>query len=149
MDDLSKLIIEKTYKNSFILSNFSFWTPKLYIPFGLENKYNKYYLNLQIENKEFKEFIENIENKIIELLNISKDKLNSQLRNGDTTILYTKILDKNNKIITNVKTENNENINIFSLEKGSYCKAYLILDKVWLINDIYYYKYKIKTLILL
>ena len=35
MENIDNLKIKKTYKNSFILEKFSFWTPNVYIPFGL------------------------------------------------------------------------------------------------------------------
>lgn len=149
MENIDNLKIKKTYKNSFILEKFSFWTPNVYIPFGLETKFDNYYLNLHINDNEFKEYIKNIEIKLIEILKIDKDKLNSQLRDCENSILYTKINEFKKKILTKIVTKNNENINIFNLEKECYCKCHLFIDQIWENDDIYYYKYKIKKIILL
>ena len=83
------------------------------------------------------------------ILDISKEELNSQLRYTDgNTIVYTKVYEKYKKIITNVKTKSNENMTIYSIDKDSYIKANLYVDKLWFINDIYYYKFKLKDIIL-
>lgn len=156
--DIKKITIEKSIKNSFDikLSNkhIEFWTPQLYVPFGLENKFNNYFINLQIPNdseytKLFEYFIESFESKLIELLEISKEELNSQLRYTDSnSILYTKIYEKYKKIITNVINNSNENLTIYDIHKDSYIKANLYVDKLWYINDIYYYKFKLKDIII-
>lgn len=155
--DIKTITIEKSIKNSFDIKlnnkHIEFWTPELHVPFGLENKFNNYFINLEITDnvysKLFEYFIETFESKLIEILDISKEELNSQLRYTDgNTILYTKVYEKYKKIITNVKTKSNENMTIYNIDKDSYITANLYVDKLWYINDIYYYKFKLKDIIL-
>jgi len=149
--DLNKIIIEKSIKNSYEVKynnyNIDFWTPTLFIPFGVDKKFNNYFLNCQINSNElFIHFIESLENKFVELLKISKNELNSQLRSNDN-ILYTKFLQRNNKIISSIKN-NNTNLTIYNIEKKCDCKIRLSINKIWQINNIYYYKFIIKELII-
>ena len=155
--DIKKITIEKSIKNSFDIklnnNHIDFWSPELYVPFGLENKFNNYFVNLKITDSEysklFEYFIESFESKLIELLNISKGELNSQLRYTDKqSIVYTKIHEKYKKILTNVKNKSNENLTIYDIDKDSYLKANFYVDKLWYINNIYYYKFKLKDIIL-
>ena len=155
--DIKKITIEKSIKNSFDIklnnNHIDFWSPELYVPFGLENKFNNYFVNLKITDSEysklFEYFIESFESKLIELLNISKSELNSQLRYTDKqSIVYTKIHEKYKKILTNVKNKSNENLTIYDIDKDSYLKANFYVDKLWYINNIYYYKFKLKDIIL-
>ena len=130
-----------------------FWTPILCVPFGLEHKYKNYFLNLELKDnnnsvKLFQYFIETFENKLIELLNIPKEQLNSQLRYSDNNqILYTKIYEQFNKILTSIKNKNGTFMNIFNIEKNCDVKVNLMVDKLWFINNIYYYKFKLKDII--
>jgi hypothetical protein len=155
--DIKTITIEKSIKNSYDIKfnnkHIEFWTPELHVPFGLETKFNSYFINLEIKDTNyeqlFQHFIEQFELKLIELLEISKEELNSQLRYTDVnTIVYTKVYEKYKKIITNVKTKSNENMTIYNIDKDSYIKANLYVDKLWYINDIYYYKFKLKDIIL-
>ena len=155
--DVEQITIEKSIKNSYDIKfnnkSIDFWCPDLYVPFGLENKFNNYFLNLEIKNTNYEQlfqyFIENFERKIIELLDISTEELNSQIRYDDkNTILYTKIYEKYKKIITNVKDNSNEHKTIYDITKDQYIKVNLYVDKLWYMNNIYYYKLKLKDVIL-
>ena len=156
--DINKITIEKSIKNSFDIKlnnkNIEFWTPELYVPFGFETKFNSFFINLKIPTdteytKLFQYFIESIESKLKDILEISNQELNSQLRYTDgNTILYTKVYEKYKKIITNVKNKSNEPLTIYNIDKDSYIKANLYVDKLWCINDIYHYKFKLKDIIL-
>ena len=155
--DIKTITIEKSIKNSYDIKlnnkHIEFCTPELHVPFGLETKFNSYFINLEIKDTNyeqlFQHFIEQFELKLIELLEISKEELNSQLRYTDgNTILYTKVYEKYKKILTNVKNNSNENLTIYNIDKDSYIKANLYVDKLWYINDIYYYKFKLKDIIL-
>ena len=126
-------------------------TPKMYIPFGLEERYKNYYLNLELNNykndnhqNSFLLFLENLEKKIIKCLDIDKELFNSQIsyRKNDSVIIYTKIMEKFRKFTTNV-LRNNSHINIFNLNKNIYVTAEIIIDKVWKIKRKYYYKLKL------
>jgi hypothetical protein len=156
--DINNITLEKSVKTSYDIkfngNSIEFWTPELYVPFGIESKFNNYFLNLELKGdnnniKLFQYFIEIFEAKLIELLNIPKDQLNSQLRYTDNnSILYTKVYEKYKKIITNVKTKDDTFVNIFNLEKDNYVNVNLIVDKLWFIKGIYYYKFKLKDIII-
>ena len=101
--DIKTITIEKSIKNSYDIKlnnkHIEFWTPELHVPFGLETKFNSYFINLEIKDTNyeqlFQHFIEQFELKLIELLEISKEELNSQLRYTDVnTIVYTKVYEK-------------------------------------------------------
>ena len=156
--EIDKITIHDSVKTSYDIKlndkTIELWTPKLYVPFGLENKYNNYFLNLQLKGEDnyvklFYYFIETLESKLIELLNISKEDFNSQLRVSENScILYTKVYEKYKKIITQIKTQTGDYMNIFNLEKECYIKAKLIIDKIWFIKGKYYYKFKLKEIII-
>ena len=126
-------------------------TPVMFIPFGLEERYKNYYLNLELDDVEndnyqnsFLLFLENLEKKIIDILDIDKDQLNSQIsyRKNDKVIIYTKIMEKFRKFTTKV-TRNNSNVNIFNLGKNIHIEAEIVIDKIWVIKGKYYYKLKL------
>lgn len=156
--NLSEITLEKSIKNSFDIkynnNTIEFWTPLLLIPFGVDNKYNNFFLNCELDNdsntmKLFEYFIEQLESKFIELLNIKKYQLNSQLRYTDTnSILYTKFLEKGKQIVSIIKDSKNNYKTIYDIEKNMNCKLKLCLNKLWFKNDKYYYKYSIKEIIL-
>ena len=100
------------------------------------------------ECNEFENFIEILEKHLIDTLKISADKFTSQLRkhNKHDTLLYTKILNKNDKIICDVKSTSGEYLNIFNLGKNIECQTKLVIDKVWYIKGKYTYKLKVKEL---
>lgn len=163
--DFKNVVIDKITLNDSVKSSFDIryndkplyiYSPKLYIPFGIENYKNSYSLSLQLRNidnyenlKKFSEFIQELEKHFIELLDISEDELTSQIKlnidNKYDPILYTKFISKYNKVEAEVKNYNNEPMNIFDIEKNNYCKCLLYLDKVWKFNS-YTYKIKIKEI---
>lgn len=157
--DLSDITLEKSIKNSYDIkynnNTIDFWTPIVLIPFGVDSKYNNFFLNCELDNDTniinlFEYFIEQLETKFIELLNIQKYQLNSQLRYTDiNSILYTKFLEKGKQIITIIKDSKNNYKTIYDIEKNMNCKLKLSLNKLWFKNDKYYYKYSIKEIILL
>ena len=156
IDDIKlKRSVKGSYEIKSSGNNIEFWTPELFVPFGLESKYNDYFLNLELVETHdpgvelFKYFIVTLEGKLRELLGVDEEEFNSQLRNTqDNTILYTKILQKNSKILTEFKNSDNENLNIFSLEKRVYVKLKLLVDRIWFSKGKFFYKYKIKEMVL-
>ena len=156
--DINNIVLEKSVKTSYDIrlngNSIEFWTPELYVPFGIETKFNNYFLNLELKGDNnsiqlFQYFIETIESKLIELLDIPKELLNSQIRYNDNfTILYTKVYEKYKKIITDIKNKDNSFVNIFDLEKDNYVNVNLIVDKLWFINGMYYYKFKLKNIVI-
>lgn len=159
--DIEKVTLEDSVKTSLdikINNGNLFYTPIMYIPFGLEEYKNSYSMNLQFRNidneielEEFLDFIQRFEAKLKLLLNIDDSRLCSQLKfNGKyDPILYTKFIFKFNKIECNVKNQDGEFLNIYDLGKNKKVKCQLLLDKVWLFNNKYSYKLKVKEIIVI
>jgi hypothetical protein len=113
-----------------------FWTPKILIPFGIENEYNKYIVKLEldkddydnIEHQKLKKLILHIENLIkkkkdiedIEFKSIIKNRLNKsdmiecRLKNLKGTI---------GTLFEYKDKENNYLKTIFDMPKNSYVRA--------------------------
>ena len=131
-----------------------FYTPTMYVPFGLENYKTTYSMNLQFRNikvneelQEFLEFIKKLERNLIKKLNICEDNFNSQLKYHDRydPILNTKFVFKFNKIECDVKN-NSEYLNIYDIGKNFSCRCLLYIDKVWLFKGKYSCKLKVKEI---
>lgn len=140
------------YKNSNnIKKKLILKTPKLYIPFGIDRQGNNFYINAQLRkthdkkyNSEldlFEKCIQNIETHFKNSLN---KQINSQLRDSDKydTIINLKIKKNKDKITTEIK-ENNRFFNLYSIKKQTYMVSEIIIDKLWIYNDIIYYKIKL------
>jgi hypothetical protein len=126
--------------------------PKMYIPFGLEQEYNNYIIKLQFSRKnkdtiEFYNFLDRLEDRLKILL--ESDDLKTQLRPGGKydPLLITKIQRNKDKLQIEVKTEN-ENVNIFKLEKKIYAKSQIMIDTIFKKKDQFFYKIKLKKLFL-
>ena len=55
-------------------------------------------------------------------------------------------MNKNDKILCDVKNKSGEYLNIFNLGKDIECQVKLFIDKVWFIKGKYTYKLKVKEL---
>lgn len=127
-----------------------FESPEMYLPFGLEKNYDNYYLKLQFRKDkddilEFYNFIELLEKKLKELL--GTDNLPSQIKTNDKydPLLVTKLVKVKDNLVIDVYKDD-ENFNIYKLEKKNYVKATLFLDNIWKKGSTYYYKIKVKEL---
>ena len=132
-------------------------TPDLFLPFGIDSD-NKggLYLNLQLrktkcdknnyELKLFLNFLESIETKIKDHTEKEVKTLIRKQKNHEA-IINTKVINKYGKISTDV-FKNKENFNFYKIEKNTPLKANIIIDKLWLFNDIIFYKIKLKTIFL-
>lgn len=131
-----------------------FTTPKLYLPFGIDKYYKDFSVKFEIINSrcdgytEFIEYLNNIENKIIDFLKIDISKINSQIYQNDTvTYFYGKIQSKKNMCnIIDKRSKPHTQINIFRCPKDINVKASLKIDTLWIENDIYYYKFIVEEL---
>ena len=133
-----------------------FYTPKMYVPFGIENYKTTYSINLQFRNikendelQNFLEFIKNFEEKLIKKLKIDRDQFNSQLKfnNKYDPILITKLIFKFNKIECDVKNSS-EYLNIFDIGKNFFCRCLIYIDKVWFFKGKYSCKFKVKEILI-
>jgi hypothetical protein len=165
---IDNIYLRKKTKNSYdILYNnttLEFYTILLFCPFGLEEKYNNYFINFQIENiytnkntidthkntidNDFYDFLIKLELNIKTLVNNlekSDYNINSQI-NKKSNMLYTKLIHKNKKILCKFTNNENENLNIYKLEKKKYYFCKLNCDSLWITNNTIYFKYKIKEI---
>lgn len=112
------------------------------VPYGLENEYGKLTLKLNISDNDIIKHIINIEEIIIK-----KFKLNikSQLRNN--SLLTCRIPTIKNKIICDIK-KNNSYYNIYKLKRNDFIDCLIFIDKIWLYNNNYYYKWNFKEILL-
>ena len=133
-----------------------FYTPKMYVPFGIENYKTTYSMNLQFRNikenqelQDFLEFIQKFENNLMKKLKISEDQFNSQLKyhNKYDPMLITKFIFRFNKIECDVKN-NSEHLNIFDIGKNFSCKCLLYIDKIWFFKGKYSCKLKVKEILI-
>lgn len=134
-----------------------FYTPTMYVPFGIENYKNNYSMNLQFRNikndtnlQEFLEFIQKFEINLKKKLKLEDDsQFISQLKYNSKydPMLMTKFIYKFNKFECDVKNKD-EFLNIFDIGKNFNCKCLLFLDKVWLFKGKYSFKLKVKEIII-
>ena len=158
--DINKIFIKKSVRDSYDVkyndASLIFKTPKIFMPFKYEEKFYNYYINFELydlkKNKQIKHFLDflvNLEIKIVELLGIDTMLLNSQVRLSDAhnPILYTKVNYRNKKIISLIEDENGKPLNFFNLENEIFVNTILMIDKIWVKNNRYFFKYIIKKLI--
>lgn len=125
-----------------------FWTPKMLMPFGIDNEYGKYLLKLEFENETneehsyFKKVILHIEKLIKKKLEIEDNSIEwksiIKKRENKTDIIELRIKNIRNNIQTEIINNNSgssENSNylktIFDLEKQTYMKALIEINGLW------------------
>jgi hypothetical protein len=137
-------------------------TPEMVCPFGVNQQGSSFILNLQFTNyKENKEvhqiydFINQLENKQIEHIGLDESNIDlylSQIKRDKNKKydpnLVIKIPFRYNKMDINCYNKEGDNINILNLSKFSKVKCDIYIDKIWLFNEKYICKWKLKTLYL-
>lgn len=132
-------------------------TPRIFVPFGIDKYYEHWSINFQLKNlgcigiKEFKEFLTHFEKKMIELLETTNDKLNSQLNISNNIFkFYGRIKNEYNKPSCEIKDKRKYNlgtfVNIHKFPKDVWVQAHLTTNGLWKMNDIYCYKYHVKKI---
>jgi hypothetical protein len=132
-----------------------FMTPLIYFPFGIENEYGNYYMKLQFSgvknntNPEliyFYQFIQNIENTIINYLKIDLNKFKSSICIKDKydNLLKTKIISYKKRL--NYIINSDTYTTIYEIPKKSWIKCLLYIDKIVYNNDIYTCKILMKEI---
>jgi len=144
-----------SYKNSKnVVKKLIIKTPKLYLPFGIDKTDKDYFLNVQLRktnNKEYNKELDLFEECIMNIETLIKTKLNkpinSQIRYSEKydTIISFKIKKYKDKINTEIK-QNDRFFNFYKITKGMYLDSEIIIDKVWIYNDIIYYKIKLQQI---
>lgn len=106
------------------------------VPFGLEEYNGKYVLNFEIgKNKEFEKMIMKLEGEINNLLENTFDVKSVLSKRDGYNILCKGHIKKNrNKIISKYIKENNE-LSIFSLEKGKKYNLELEISGIWIYKN--------------
>ena len=137
-------------------------TPEMICPFGVNQKNNTFLLNLQFTNYkdnkeigELYEFIKQMEYKQIEHIGLDETNIDlylSQIKRDKQKKydpnLIVKIPFRYNKMDINCYNQEGENINILNISKFSKVKCDIYIDKIWIFNDKYICKWKLKTLYL-
>lgn len=132
-------------------------TPEVFLPFGIDrDTKGGLYLNLQLRksicdknNHELRlllKFLENIEAKFKDHTKKDIKTLIRKNKNHEA-IINTKVINKYGKITTEV-FKNNENYNFYNIDKNISLKTNIIIDKLWIFNDIIFYKIKLKKIFL-
>lgn len=143
----SKSNFKQIYHDGKVLQ---FWTPKMLMPFGIDNEYGKYLLKLEFDNETnkehsyFKKVILHIEKLIKKKLEIEDNSIEwkSIIKNREnkTDIIELRIKNIKNNIQTEIINNNSENNNsgnnnylktIFDLEKQTYMKALIEINGLW------------------
>lgn len=106
------------------------------VPFGLEEYNGKYILNFEIgKNKEFEKMIMKLEGEVNNLLENTFDVKSVLSKRDGYNILCKGHIKKNrNKIISKYIKENNE-LSIFSLEKGKKYNLELEISGIWIYKN--------------
>lgn len=129
-----------------------FWTPKMLMPFGIDNEYGKYILKLEFDDNKneehayFKKVILHIEKLIKKKLEIENDseqwKSIIKKRENKSDIIELRIKNIKNNIQTEILNNNDtdaensmENTNylktIFDLKKQTYMKVLIEINGLW------------------
>ena len=156
LPDLSKVTFIDCKEHTSLLVNnkrIEIQTPRFYLPFGIDKYYNHWSLNMEMDNpkcegnKEFMDFISNLEKLMCTTLNISESELNTQLsvRKGVTSI-YARIQNYNNRPrcrLLGIRDDTNgqEQLNIYRFPQKVYVKAKLRIGNIWKVNKMYCYKF--------
>tara|TARA_B100000161_G_scaffold208330_1_gene153258 strand:+ start:245 stop:751 length:507 start_codon:yes stop_codon:yes gene_type:complete len=147
--------VEDYYKLSINGNPITFNTPLLRVPFGLDRKYNVIQIKLQCLTEEedaeaFIEFLENLEEKLIELTGIPRNSFSSCItKNPKYPPLFTsKIVTNRGGIIgTEVINTKGEFQNLFNIEKGDHVKVRLFVDSIRPYSGRFWYKLKSKKIV--
>lgn len=121
-----------------------FWTPKILIPFGLENEYNKYIVKLEFDKDEYenathiqlKKLILKIENLIKKKKEIDDIEFKSVIKNrvNKSDMIECRIKNLKGKIGTAIEYKDKENNylkTIFDMPKNSYVRAQIEINGLW------------------
>ena len=135
-----------------------FETPDMYIPFGIEQEYSNYIIKCQCNKikddvDDFFTFIQDVESKLQNLLESENLKSQIKLSQKYDPLILTKLPMNKNKINVEVLSEDGENLNIYTLIREhevnkKFIECIFIIDSIFIKGDNYYYKIKIKRIIL-
>ena len=145
--DINKFEINKIAENIYNIKHdnniLKFWSPKILVPFGIYEEYNKSLLGMELDDEKhidhihFKKVIKHIENLIKKKLNIEDDtEFKSIIKNRrpKNDLLECRIKSMKNNLITLIDYEDKEEHylkTVYNLPKQSYIKAELEINGLW------------------
>ena len=142
--DINKIDLKRNTDNIYqILHNdivLKFWTPKILVPYGLDNEYNKYLIKLEIEKDNLEQshlnkIILNIEKIIKKKMNIEDIEFKSIIKNRENCdLIECRVKNIKNNITTIIEYEDKDNNylkTIFDLPKHCYVKAQIEVYGLW------------------
>ncbi len=135
-------------------------TPVMLCPFGVNINKSGGQMSLQFSNyksdmmmNEFYNFINNLEIMQMKYIGLNEDetiKYVSQIRHDKNNKydpnLLVKIPFKNNKFEVDIRSDNYNNVSIMSIGKFTKMKCDIYIDKIWLFNDRFYCKWKVRRI---
>ena len=153
--DINKIELKRVNDNIYQIlydnNSLKFWSPKILVPFGIDNEYNKYLMKLEVDENDsnkyknehihLKRIIMHLEKMIkekieIEIENKENDEFKSILKKrfNKSDMIECRIKTLKTKIITEVEYEDKENNylkTIFDIPKQSYVKVQLEINGLW------------------
>jgi len=135
-------------------------TPRMFVPFGIDTYYKNWSINFEIKNKncagikEFKEFLMNFEDLILNTLKIEHKQLNTQIKihNNFNMEFYGRIRNQFSKckcIIEDRRKKSVERyVNVYKFPENVYVRVEMSTNGVWKLNNMFCYKYVIEKLII-
>jgi hypothetical protein len=129
-------------------------------PFGVNINKSGGQMSLQFSNyksdmmmNDFYNFINNLEIMQMKYIGLTEDetiKYVSQVRHDKNNKydpnLLVKIPFKNNKFEVDIRSDNYDNVSIMSIGKFAKMRCDIYIDKIWLFNDRFYCKWKVKRI---
>jgi len=163
LPDLNKIIFVDEPDKNFIRFNYNskklvIKTPRIYVPFGIDSYYKNWSVNFELKNKDcdgikqFKEFLFNFEDLIVDKLEIERDELNTQFKihTNFNTEFYGRIRNQYGKCLCIIEDKRKNSVdtfvNVFKFPLGVFVKAEISTDGIWKLNNMYCYKYVITKL---
>jgi hypothetical protein len=118
-----------------------FWTPDLYVPFGVDENFGKYTIQLVVDkdtpqHTNLKKIIEKVEKVLIKRLKLKSGELKSIFRRkmGDFDMLDIRLKQVKGKMICDYEYENKKDNylkTIYDMDKESRVKVYLEVHGFW------------------
>ena len=144
--DINKLELNKIAENIYNIQHdnniLKFWSPKILVPFGIYEEYNKSLLGMELDDEKhidhihFKKVIKHIETLIKRKLNIEDTEFKSIIKNRrpKNDLLECRIKSIKKNVITLIDYEDKETNylkTIYDLPKQGYIKAELEINGLW------------------
>ncbi len=124
-----------------------FWSPVLKAPFGVDENFGKYYIQLDLheenntQQKHLKKIIEKVESVIKKRLNLEDHEMKNIFRRqiGNRDLMEVRIKMMKNSVLTDIEYENKRDSylkTLFDIEENSYVKVNLEVHGFWDHRDI-------------